>query len=702
MNEEPTGLEEETGTRLPRLPLAALIALLLVAAVALGYASRQPAEAPGPTTVPGALTSLPGLPDATEALGPTQAAAETAAPPASRAATDEPPAAESPAETAEPAETFTPTPPPTYPEGPPPPGALIAVAMDSRVGVLLDEIPADQRDRVAEALLERPAAFWQALAGRQVTLTQRRLTFRDFVYQRLKLQLPLPPEALWRIELDEDGPRRRIIQGHELVTISYRFSSILLTDAASAAQSEPALAEVGGRWDEPFVLPLDPDLLYQRTGIACLNEAGFPPNSYDSENAWVFYDHTCEANSGGLSGCHRLIMPELSCLEALDAAVGSVETAVQFERLAWDDALADQVRLGEVSVADRPDLKVVGSELENQRVIYRYFPPESCAIVEACVAAPGWRRLLQFDAMVHNVGGAPMQVGLVAAEDEAHNLFQFNACHNHFHFNGYGTFNFGDAAETLASKQAFCVESTSRLSNNEWSPLTHAYSCLFQGVQAGWVDEYHAGLDCQWIDITDAELPAAAGHVELGFVSNPDQFLCEGTPVLDIFGNRRWEPSGQTTADGQPIDRPMCEFTPDWDANNVDARQISVRPTGSFVTQPCADDVLGPLRNCGFSEAPEPAPSCAPGEAVRLSCQVEGDAPRPQVVRVCEYSQALGAGVACAFEDALDNRIVGPEATLSFTCPAARDGDEPGGRYSLYFAPVFPADPAQAVSCTAE
>ncbi|MCB9006044.1 MAG: hypothetical protein H6656_01410 [Ardenticatenaceae bacterium] len=32
------------------------------------------------------------------------------------------------------------------------------------------------------------------------------------------------------------------------------------------------------------------------------------------------------------------------------------------------------------------------------------------------------------------------------------------------------------------------------------------FSCNNQGIQAGWVDEYGAGLDCQWIDITDIEI----------------------------------------------------------------------------------------------------------------------------------------------------------------------------------------------------
>ena len=39
------------------------------------------------------------------------------------------------------------------------PGALVDVSMDSRVGVLLDEVPAKMRDRVAAAMRAQPASF---------------------------------------------------------------------------------------------------------------------------------------------------------------------------------------------------------------------------------------------------------------------------------------------------------------------------------------------------------------------------------------------------------------------------------------------------------------------------------------------------------------------------------------------------------------
>jgi hypothetical protein len=591
------------------------------------------------------------------------------------------------------------------------PGALVQLTMQSQAGLLLDELPEEMRDRVADELGRKPESFWQDIARQQVELTYNRLHFRPFFYAG-KGQLPWPPESLWEITLADDAPRRQTVDGHDLLLIDYTFTSLLLTDTNSPGTAEPALAETGGIWDEPFVLPLDPTLLLQRTGNACLNEGGFPPNSYDSENASIFYDYSCTANSGGAVGCHRTQLSLYGCREALDLFVGKIETIMRFERLPWDPDLADQVRVVDVQHLDAPDLLVVEEDLNNTRVIYRYFAPNSCAVAEQCITGTGWRRLLQFDANAHNLGAAPLTIGPVAAENPLHNMFQYNSCHDHFHFSNYGSFQFG--VTNQPSKQAFCVESTSRFSNNELSPLTHNYSCRNQGIQAGWVDEYGAGLDCQWIDITDIITGTTPVTLPLSFRFNEERFLCEGKPVLDENGNPLFEPSGQRTETGLPISRPQCEYVDDWEANNAASQDITIAPSGSFVTAPCTHGQLGPLRNCGFSELPlPPLPEpdedeeeerplrCTPGGTVQLSCSLDSNEDTPQVLRVCETSAALGVGTACTHADALLNTIISNEpATISFTCPLPRDANEPGGDYAIYTGAVFTDDATTAVTCT--
>ena len=522
-------------------------------------------------------------------------------------------------------------PSPTAPAAPPPltavpttipaannptdqPGALIAVSLSSRTGVLLDDFPPAMRDRVAAELLAADADFWTAKARQQVRLTRNRLNFRGYVTPG-KGQLPLPSPDLWQIELDSAGPVRETIDGHDLILHNYTFRSTLLTDATSPGISEPALAAVGGEWAEPFIFPADPDLLLQRTGNACVNEGGYPAHSYDSENVFDLYDYTCTADSGGAAGCHRTSLPNFSCREALDAFVGAVRSAVRFERLPWDAALADEVRIGPITDETAPDMQVVAADLANNRLVYRYIQPDDCALEEGAVGAPGWRRLLQFDATVYNVGSLPLTVGPVRAEDPEHNVFEYSACHDHFHYSYYGDFNLEIGGDVSGSKQAFCVQSTSRYSNHERAPLIHDYSCSFQGLQVGWVDEYDAGLDAQWIDVTDLASTGEAQTGELIFASNSDRFLCEGTPVLDEAGQPIWEPSGFTTEDGESIDRPQCDFIDDWQANNEGRLEVSIPAAGGFVTAPCAGPEVGPRRNCGFRPLPDAeTAACTPGK----------------------------------------------------------------------------------------
>ncbi|HKO95201.1 MAG TPA: lysyl oxidase family protein [Polyangiaceae bacterium] len=587
-------------------------------------------------------------------------------------------------------------------------GALISTRLEGRVGYLLDELPMGMRDRVAEQLIEQPEATWQARARAQVGLTGYRLAFRDAYYEEEegRGQLPLPPAEKWQITLTGDPARSQVLD-HDLVLVDYVMESTLLTDEASPEVSDPAFASVGGSWDEPFVLPLDPELLLQRTGYACMDEEEFPPNSVDGENVATFYDQDCEGGEDG--GCHITEVPEESCLDALDAAVGSLSLDLHFERVAWDPALAEQARVGNAGRAGA-DLEVIGEGLDNRRIIYRYIDGDSCAMAENCVTGLGWRRLLQFDASIKNVGADALHIGdvdlLLGSQDTllaSHNIFVYSACHEHYHFTHYGEFELQSEDTALGNKQAFCLQSTTRYGNNETSPLTHPYgSCAYQGIQAGWGDDYGAGIECQWIDVSDVA-PSAPVNAQLDFKLNPDQFLCEGSPVLDAEGEPVFADSGFRTPGGLTVDRPECNFRSNWDANNEEARPVTIKPTGSFVTEPCTRGQLGPRRDCGFepgvSSVTEVA--CAPGSSVSLRCSVPSGS-APAVVRVCEYSEKWSTGVACVYREALANGVVdGSAVDLEVTCPEARDAIEVGGHVALYSAPVLPGDEV-TVSCSVQ
>jgi len=581
------------------------------------------------------------------------------------------------------------------------PGALVDVSMAGRVGVLIEELPTAQREAAAAQLLAQPLGFWEARARAQMALTTYRLVFRTSFYQG-KGQLPTPPPDQWHFEFDAGGATRTTVDGHDLVVMDYTFTSTLVTDVDSPGLADEALAEVGGTWNEPFVLPVDPELLLQRTAYACMDEADFPPNSVDGENVATFYDWQCTAQP---NNCHITRAATEDCVEALQAHVGSLQTELTFTRVDWDPAKAQMFRSGTVSNATGADLEVIGEGLENHRVIYRYIPADSCAIAEGCVGGSGWRRLLQFDASVKNVGPVALNIGDVDFYLDGrdtplsnHHIFEYSACHMHHHFTHYGNFTYGGHD---GDKRAFCLQSTNRYANHEYSPLTNPFgSCEFQGIEAGWGDDYGAGIECQWIDVTDVDTSAGPVTQPLVFDSNVDQFLCEGNLILDGNGDPTFVPTSFSTPEGDTVDRLACDFVSGWNTNNRQERDAILPVTGGLINTPCTRGQLGPRRDCGYTEQTGAGATiaCTPGAAVTLSCSVANPA-LPQVVRVCERSTVLGAGTACVFLDALANEIVGAPTPVSLTCPTARDATEPGGALTLYAAPVLPSDAAQAVTC---
>jgi hypothetical protein len=577
-------------------------------------------------------------------------------------------------------------------------GALIDVTLDSKVGVLLDEIPLQQRAAAAAYYVARGSQFWKDRAVAQAQNTSYRLTYRQFFYPGNKAMLAMPPKALWNIALQPGGAKRvTTSDGHDAVVIGYTLKTTLLSDATTPGQAEPALRHVGGIWDEPFNFPLDPEFVFQRTGFACIDEDGYPLRSTDSENYSQFFDQDCDVETPDESVCHHTEFPSVSCKQALKLHTGRVDTKLRFERVRYDSGRADAVRVAQYTQTKHPDLAVLPEGLDNNRIVYRYIEPDSCAVEEACVTGSGWRRLLMYDASIKNASTADLTIG--AVDDSSpfvqHNVFEFSACHEHYHYSHYGDFRYGSLP---GDKRAFCIESTDRYFNSEQTPLSHSYGCDNQGIASGWGDTYIAGIECNWIDITNLAVPAAGTTQTLKFDLNPDNFICEGEPVTDSHGEQLFTPTGEVGENGEPIDRPLCDFFPGYDTNNHGQRSVTVPKDGGFITSTCARNQAGPLRDCGFKERAENL-SCRPGREVHLRCKTDTNVP-PQVLRVCENSAGIGGVTACMYGDALTSPIIGSTWTnVDFTCPAVRDASEPGGSYGYFTAPVLPTDANRPVTC---
>ena len=584
------------------------------------------------------------------------------------------------------------------------PGALISMTMKGTVGVFLDEIPAGEwREEAAQDALEKQGddGFWVERAKRQVRLTYYRLVFRGFYYPSGKGPLPLPPKSGWRIVIN-GVPRRAKIGSHDFVLQDYTFYAHLLSDTASPVAVEPQLATTGGTWSEPFLLPIDPDLLLERTGYACMSEFGFPPHSVFEQSTWYFYDQTCLVEDPSLPPtCHFTVFPTESCQDSLTNHIGLLQASMDFMRIPWNKELADRVRSPGTPRSSGMDLAVIPEAVSQENAIYyRYFAPDACEIVEKCISKPGWRRFLSFSANVRNDGDHELNIGDVTDPNNPwikSNAFEYSSCHQHYHFSHYGTFKYGTLP---GSKKAFCLEDTDRVRNDESTLLTANHqTCQTQGISAGWGDEYQFGLPCQGVDITDADTDSTnSADTTLSFVVNPDQFLCEGFPVLDSSGNLIFDPTSFTSDTGLPVSRERCNFTPGYAANNATSLNMPARDGVSFVSAACKNGEIGPLRDCGFSAQPFQTSSCTPGQTVQLSCKADDE---PQVLRVCEKSEALG-GVDCTFRDSLANAVVKPAGTtVSFACPAVRDASVAGtGGYTVYRAPLLSSGPAEAISCT--
>jgi hypothetical protein len=144
-----------------------------------------------------------------------------------------------------------------------------------------------------------------------------------------------------------------------------------------------------------------------------------------------------------------------------------------------------------------------------------------CLFNEGCVTGDGPRRVVRFGTRSANLGTADVVVGAPLADNP---LWEFDACHEHFHFEGYARYDLIDAATgavlPIGNKNGFCLQDL-----DVWTSSAQCdrYNCDYQGISVGCADVYTPDLDCQWIDITDV----APGNYELVVTVNTDGSIRE-------------------------------------------------------------------------------------------------------------------------------------------------------------------------------
>lgn len=198
--------------------------------------------------------------------------------------------------------------------------------------------------------------------------------------------------------------------------------------------------------------------------------------------------------------CHCSHTVDISCVDAVKKYIGSVNVSFVFTRIPWNETLANRVRqMSDPPSTEHPDSadqRLLVANLKPNYLQYSYFTNDSCELREFCIGGAGWRRLLMFDSSDENIGGTTLTIGQIyTLKDDVtqlpddvtnHGLYEYNICHRHYHFKYYGTFKYGDSKFQNA-KRGFCIQSTGRQANAEWSPTwSPFYNCTYQGNSPGW------------------------------------------------------------------------------------------------------------------------------------------------------------------------------------------------------------------------
>ncbi|CAG8710842.1 22959_t:CDS:2, partial [Gigaspora rosea] len=472
-------------------------------------------------------------------------------------------------------------------------GALVETFFKSTIGVLLDEFSESFgiREKVANYYLGQSDDFWFKKAQMQTKFTEHRQAHRVYYYFNKK-QLTLPPEQVWEFNLGK--AYRTKIGVHDYIAVDVDFYSVLVTNAKTINTSEPALNIIDGKWSDHWILPVDPEFLLQKTGFACIDKSY--TLTVESENIWAYYNDSCETEPQPTSE-----YPAICCADVLNQNVGFVNVTITWHRIPYTENVAKKYRFGNHSSTFSDLVGIHKNLLEETRVAYRYHGRNSCELHEQCIGAPRWRRLLRFTTTSLNSGLTDIHIGNVTDPIYLyHGIFEWDNCHKHFHFLHYADYFYGQAP---GHKVGFCLQSSWRYFNTEYTSLNALYdTCAYQGISAGWGDDYRAGLACQWVDVTG--LPAQTAL--LGYVLNPEGFLCEGSLILNnafpweptnFTSALLWEPTNFTTSYGYPVSREKCNFSKNWDANNYESIIYNLHNNLSFVTEPCTRGQSGPLRD---------------------------------------------------------------------------------------------------------
>ncbi len=149
---------------------------------------------------------------------------------------------------------------------------------------------------------------------------------------------------------------------------------------------------------------------------------------------------------------------------------------------------------------------------------------DPCLLNEGCVTGSGLRRVVRFGTRSGNIGNADLKMGTPSM---ANPLWEFDECHEHYHFEGYARYDLIDTDTTqllpIGYKNGFCLRDNGNWDLDAATAGCAEYTCEDQGLGQGCADVYTPDLPCQWLDITDV----APGTYALRVSINAEQSLAE-------------------------------------------------------------------------------------------------------------------------------------------------------------------------------
>jgi len=294
-----------------------------------------------------------------------------------------------------------------------------------------------------------------------------------------------------------------------------------------------------------------------------------------------------------------------------DAAVADAASAPVVDA-ATPDAEPDS---GPDAAPGSPDLTLTKNRLlVDISIEEETFTADSCELdpTEACVGAPGLRRLLRFGVETPNIGTADLFLGPPSPSNP---LYSWSECHEHYHFEGYAAYYLIDSEGAVVApghKQAFCLLDWHRVDMDDPTVADDSkYHCAYQGIQRGWSDVYAADLPCQFVDITGVPDGDYTLRVELNTERNLEELRYDNN-VLDV----------PVTLGDADLQRPTEACPAGVDGLSADGKH-----------RECGWDLLGTW-------------DCEPGALFRIGCSAAcsglGECTGDPMVRVCNGADPDG------------------------------------------------------------